>query len=83
MNKSTAQVREWALQHSQKAINELARIMMKGESEQARVAAAKEILDRSAGKAPQAHTIGGDDSGVPVKFQQIARTIIDPDDTDS
>jgi hypothetical protein len=42
------------------AIKELARLATKAESEQARVSAIKEILDRSFGKAPQALSVDGD-----------------------
>ena len=52
-NKATAEVRALAGQYGPKALQELARLAIKAESEQARVAACKEILDRWAGKASQ------------------------------
>ena len=45
---------------------ELARIAKEGESEQARIGAIKEILDRAYGKAPQ--PMVGDEEGGPVKL---------------
>ena len=64
-NKVTAGVKMLASVHAPEAIKRLAHIMMKGESEAAQVAAAKEILDRAYGKAPQAIT--GEDGEGPVK----------------
>jgi hypothetical protein len=51
-NKVTAEVRDLA---------ELARLALESESDQARVAAAKEILDRAYGKCAQ--SISGDEGG--------------------
>lgn len=55
-NKATAEVRQHATKYSKEAITALATIGRTAESESARVAAWKEILDRAAGKAPQALT---------------------------
>lgn len=52
-NKVTAEVRSIAQQYGEKAVTMLAEMMMNGESEAARIAAAKEILDRAYGKATQ------------------------------
>lgn len=52
-NKATAEVKELARAHAPAAIAELARLVTEGESEAARVAAIKEILDRAYGKATQ------------------------------
>lgn len=54
LNKVTSDVRVAALQYGPQAIETLAKIMLTGESDKAKVAAAKEILDRAYGKSPQA-----------------------------
>ena len=59
-NKATRDIRELAQVHSAEAVKELAKLagLVKGtkgaESEQARIAALKELLDRGHGKATQA-----------------------------
>jgi len=59
-NKATRDIRELAQVHSTQAVQELARLagLVKGtegaESEQARIGALKELLDRGHGKATQA-----------------------------
>src|SRR6187455_2351500 len=53
-NKMTAEVRELARYHGSDAIQELARIALHSKTDQARVAAIKELLDRGYGKSPQA-----------------------------
>jgi hypothetical protein len=53
-NKATADIRALAQDHSPRAITELARIMLNSESDTARVAAIKEMLDRAYGKSVQA-----------------------------
>lgn len=58
-NKVTADVKEAAQAHTTDAIKELARIMLKSESDAARVAAIKEMLDRGHGKAKQAVDVEG------------------------
>ena len=52
-NKSTAEVRELEGQHGPTALAELARLATSAISEQARVSACKEILDRAYGKSTQ------------------------------
>jgi hypothetical protein len=52
-NKISSEIRAIAQQHGEKAIAMLAEMMLAGESESARIAAAKEILDRAYGKASQ------------------------------
>lgn len=60
-NKATADVKALAQKYTDKAINALAAIMERGETDAARVAAAKELLDRGHGKSVQAIT--GEDGG--------------------
>ncbi len=50
-NHATAEVKALARQHGPAAITELARLSSEAESEQARVAAIKELLDRAYGKS--------------------------------
>jgi hypothetical protein len=52
-NKATADVKALAQVYTAEAIRELARIASEGESEAARVAAIKELLDRGHGKSRQ------------------------------
>jgi len=59
-NKATADIRDIARRYSPGAMAELGRLATSAESEQARVSAIKEILDRAYGKAPQAITNGED-----------------------
>jgi N-methylhydantoinase B/oxoprolinase/acetone carboxylase alpha subunit len=57
-NKATAEIKEIAQQYGAEAISELWGLAKNAQSEQARVSAIKEILDRAYGKATQ--TIAGD-----------------------
>ena len=59
-NKATRDIRELAQQHTGKAIEELSRLASHAESEAARVAAIKELLDRGYGKSkqPLEHDVG-------------------------
>ena len=57
LNKKTAEIKAVAGKYGPDAIQVLVRIMERGESEGSRVAAAKELLDRAYGKAPQAMDI--------------------------
>lgn len=52
-NKATADVKAAAQKYTPGALRTLAAIMRSSESDAARVAAAKELLDRGHGKAPQ------------------------------
>ena len=52
-NKATRDIRALAQEHSEPAIRELARLAIRAESEQARVSAIKELLDRGYGKPLQ------------------------------
>ena len=53
LNKATADVRALAQQYGDEAIKTLANIMVNGVAEQARIAAARELLDRGYGKSRQ------------------------------
>ena len=52
-NKATRELKAIAGQYTQEAVETLAGLMRRAESERARVAACKEILDRGHGKAQQ------------------------------
>lgn len=65
-NKATADIKALAQVHALTAITELARLATAAESEQARVSAIKELLDRGFGKSKQA-LVGGDDDDNPIK----------------
>lgn len=53
-NKVTAEVKILAQQYAPEAFEALMKIVRRGNTDSARVAAVKEILDRAYGKAPQA-----------------------------
>jgi len=65
-NKITSEIKALAQVHGAIAVAELARLATKAESEAARVAAIKELLDRGYGKATQ--PISGDDDAPPVRL---------------
>jgi hypothetical protein len=71
LNKTTREVKELAGKHGPDAIAKLAHLMQHAESEQAQVAAAKELLDRAYGKSPQA--IVGDADADPI--QQVINIV--------
>ena len=60
-NKATAELRDIARQYTAEAVETLVKIMLKGEAEAARIAAARELLDRGHGKATQ--VIAGEGGG--------------------
>ena len=62
-NKVTVAVREAALEHGPAAVEELARLMTEGRTDQVRIAACREILDRAYGKSRQAIEHTGADAG--------------------
>ena len=59
LNATTAEIKHLLHEYTPAACKELARLSTEAESEQARVAAIKEILDRVYGKTPQA-IVNGD-----------------------
>jgi hypothetical protein len=69
-NKATAEIKEIARKHGADAIKRLAHLMTKAESEQAQVAACKELLDRAYGKPAQA-IIGDDEAPVKTVMEVI------------
>lgn len=59
-----------ARQYAPAAIRELGRLAEEAESETARIAAGREILDRAYGKSPQ--PLDGDGEGGPIKTMEIS-----------
>jgi len=66
-NKATAELKRLARQYTPAALEELARLSTQAQSEQSRVSAIKELLDRAYGKATQ--PIAGDAAGEPIKVE--------------
>lgn len=64
----TAEVRTLAQVHGAEAIRELARLAKSATSEQARVAAIKEILERAYGRSPQPLTGDTDPDAQPIRM---------------
>lgn len=60
-NKATREIKALAQKYTNEALKTLVQVMQTSESDQARVSAARELLDRGYGKSPQAHT--GEDGG--------------------
>lgn len=75
VNKATADVRLLARDYCKAAMDELGRLATKANSEQARVAAIKELLDRGYGKSPQ--PLVGDEFGDPIRHI-IERRVVYP-----
>ncbi len=75
LNKSTVEVKAAAAKYGPDAIKKLAQLMDTADTDQAKIAACKEILDRAYGKAPQAIT--GED-GKALFPKHIKLTIVDP-----
>ena len=69
-NKATADIKALAMVHGPAAVLQLAALAKKAESEAARVAAIKELLDRAYGKAAQAVQMSGPDNG-PIQTQDV------------
>jgi len=72
-NKATADVKQAAQQYTAEAIEALATIMRDSDSDAAKVAAIKEILDRGHGKSKQVV-----DAEVKATFTELRRTLVDP-----
>lgn len=68
-NKATADIKALAQEYTKDALQELGRLAVKAESEAARVAAIKELLDRGYGKArqPVEHS-GPDGEAIPLSI---------------
>lgn len=67
-NKATADLKALCQGYTEDAVTELYRLSTKATSEQARVAAIKELLDRGYGKPAQSVAIGQDPELEPIKI---------------
>lgn len=65
LNKTTAEVKTLAQKHGPDAIKTLATLAKSADSDAAKIAACKELLDRAYGKAAQ--PVGGGDGTEPLK----------------
>ena len=65
-NRATIEVKSAAQQYTGEAVQTIYNLMRDGESEQIRLAAAKELIDRGHGKAPQSVEHTGEGGG-PIK----------------
>lgn len=81
-NKITSEIKAIAQQYGQEAIETIVSIMTNGESEQARLAASKELLDRAYGKAQQHTEVSGAD-GEPFVIKIVRFGETDGDDNSS
>ena len=63
-NRATAEIKELARAYAPDVVAELARLALNAESEQARVAAGRELLDRGYGRPSQ--FLGSDESTGPI-----------------
>lgn len=64
-NKATKELKDLCRQYTDEAVKELARLARKAESEQARVSAIRELLDRGHGKPTQ--VVAGDADNGPIR----------------
>lgn len=85
-NKATAEIRELAREHGPAAIQALAQLLMSADSDTARIAAAKELLDRGYGKATATQEISGP-GGTPLQGPVLVMETVPggskDDDTDA
>jgi hypothetical protein len=70
LNKATADIRELARKYVPAALEQLAHLSVNAQSESARVAAIKEILDRAYGKSMQALEHSGNEGGA-IKVEEV------------
>ncbi len=71
LNKSTKDIKALAGKYTPQALNALVSIMAKSGSDAARVSAAKELLDRGHGKAPQPQTGEGGAGPIALAIQWL------------
>jgi len=78
-NKATRDIKEAARAHGPAAIKKLASLMQSADSDTAKIAAAKELLDRAYGKATQPLA---SDPEAPFIVQVIERRVVNADNRD-
>ena len=81
MTKSLTEIRSLARSYTEMAIQSLAGVAQKGESESARVAAAEALLNRGWGKPAQ--PISGDEENPLKIINRIETVIVDPKEGNS
>jgi hypothetical protein len=80
-NKQTLDVKELAKDYTEDAVRTLASIMTnREEAAPARVAAARELLDRAHGKPKQSVDV---DANVKASITEVRRTLVDPRHSDA
>lgn len=72
-NKATREVKELAQQYTAAAIRGLVKLAKTAKSEQARVAAWREVLDRACGKPQQAIDLSNSDGSLAAMFAAAVR----------
>lgn len=79
-NKSTAEIKELAQTYSAKALETLSTVMRNSDNDTARIAAAKELLDRGYGKSIQGVEMSGPNgAALPVVIQIVPVKSYDDD----
>jgi hypothetical protein len=68
-NKATFEIRTAAQKYTGKAVETIYDLMLNGESEQVRLAAAKELIDRGHGKSPQSVEHTGEGGTGPIRHK--------------
>lgn len=76
-NKATGSLRDLAREYTPQALEALAKVMLKGESESARVSAASALLDRAYGK-PSTVLAGDEDGGAIKTIHEIIMRGVGP-----
>jgi len=77
-NKTTAQIREMARMHAEEAIETLVEMIRDSDTDSARIAAIKELLDRGLGKATAHHELTGADGAALMPVTINMRPLPDP-----
>lgn len=77
-NKATRDIKAVAGEYTTEAVDTLVSVMRDGQSEKARVSAAKELLDRAHGRPAQAIIGGGENDPAIRVITEIRRSIVDP-----
>lgn len=72
LNKFTAEVKSLAQQHGAEAIEVLRKIMQESDNEPARIAAAKELLDRGYGRSKAEDEPIAPQTGITINIQPVA-----------
>lgn len=74
-NKATSEVKALAMRYLPAAIKELARLAVKAESEQARVSAIRELLDRAVGRPAQQVDLTNSDGSLSQQWREAMKAV--------